>query len=65
VAAAASYVSWAEWRDGLRNLLGTAQRVAMEVSPGCAIPYVSRVDMGTVELIRSLGVEIHTSADLV
>ncbi len=39
----------------------------MEVSPGCAIPYISRVDAGTVEvgLVRSLGVEIVTSADLV
>ena len=61
----AAFVSWAEWREGLRALLGGAGRVAMEVSPGCAIPYVSRVDAGTVELIRSLGVEIVTSADLV
>jgi Xaa-Pro aminopeptidase len=37
----------------------------MEVSPGCAIPYVSRVDAGTVELVRSLGLEVVTSADLV
>jgi Xaa-Pro aminopeptidase len=37
----------------------------MEVSPGCAIPYISRVDAGTVELVRSLGVEVATSADLV
>ena len=37
----------------------------MEVSPGCAIPNVSRVDAGTVELVRSLGVEVATSADLV
>ena len=44
---------------------GGAQRVAMEVSPGCAIPYVSRVDAGTVEFVRSLGLEVVTSADLV
>ncbi len=61
----ATYVSWQSWREGLRALVGTAQRVAMEVSPGCAIPYVSRVDAGTVELVRSLGLEIATSADLV
>lgn len=61
----ATYVSWQAWRDGLAALLSGAGRVAMEISPGCAIPYVSRVDAGTVELIRSLGVEVVTSADLV
>lgn len=61
----ATYVSWQAWRDGLAGLMAAAQRVAMEVSPGCAVPYVSRVDAGTVELVRSLGVEVVTSADLV
>ncbi len=61
----ARYVSWQSWRDGLAALLAGAGRVAMEVSPGCAIPYVSRVDAGTAELVRSLGVEVVTSADLV
>ncbi len=61
----ATYISWQAWRDGLAALMGASQRVAMEVSPGCAIPYVSRVDAGTVELVRSLGVEVVTSADLV
>jgi Xaa-Pro dipeptidase len=63
--AAATYISWADWRDGLHSLMGGASRVAMEVSPGCAIPYVSRVDAGTVDLVRSLGVEVVSSADLV
>ncbi len=62
---AATYVSWPAWTEALRALTRRAQRVAMEVSPGCAIPYVSRVDAGTVELVRSLGLEIVTSADLV
>jgi Xaa-Pro dipeptidase len=62
---AATYISWGDWREGLRALMGGASRVAMEVSPGCAIPYVSRVDAGTVDLVRSLGVEIVSSADLV
>ena len=61
----ATYVSWQSWREGLAALLAGAGRVAMEVSPGCAIPYVSRVDAGTIELVRSLGVEVATSADLV
>ncbi len=62
---ALTYVSWAEWREGLRAILGSAQRAAMEVSPGAAIPYIGRVDAGTVELVRSLGVEVLSSADLV
>jgi Xaa-Pro dipeptidase len=60
-----SYVSWQAWPESLRSLMAGSQRVAMEVSPGCAIPYISRVDAGTVELVRSLGVEVVTSADLV
>ena len=37
----------------------------MEYSPGCAIPYVSRVDAGTVELVRQFGVDVVSSGDLV
>jgi Xaa-Pro aminopeptidase len=37
----------------------------MEYSPGCAIPYIARVDAGTIELVRSFGVEVASSADLV
>jgi Xaa-Pro aminopeptidase len=62
---ALAYVSWADWREGLRAILGGAQRVVMEISPGAAIPYIGRVDAGTVDLVRSLGVEVLTSADLV
>lgn len=36
----------------------------MEFSPDGNIPYVSRVDAGTVDLVRGLGVEVVTSADL-
>ena len=37
----------------------------MQYSPNCAIPYVSLVDGGTLELVRGVGVEIVTSANLV
>jgi Xaa-Pro dipeptidase len=37
----------------------------MQYSPDCAIPYVSMVDGGTLELVRACGVEVVTSADLV
>jgi Xaa-Pro aminopeptidase len=51
--------------DQLRALLGDARPIAMQYSPQNAIPYISRVDAGTVELVRSFGVEVVTSADLV
>jgi Xaa-Pro dipeptidase len=50
---------------GLARMLNGLGRVAMEYSPGCAIPYVSRVDAGTVELVRQLGVNVVSSGDLV
>ena len=50
---------------GLKALLRGMKRVAMEYSPGNAIPYVSRVDAGTVEAVRQLGVEVVSSGDLV
>ncbi|MBM3771652.1 MAG: aminopeptidase P family protein [Acidimicrobiia bacterium] len=50
---------------GLKSLVGGLRRVAMEYSPSCAIPYVARVDAGTVELVRSCGVEVVSSGDLV
>jgi Xaa-Pro dipeptidase len=50
---------------GLRDLLRGVKRVAMEYSPGNAIPYISRVDAGTVEAVRDLGVEVVSSGDLV
>jgi Xaa-Pro aminopeptidase len=51
--------------DGLRTLLQGVGRLAMEYSPECAIPYVSRVDAGTIELVRQSGVEVVSSGDLV
>jgi Xaa-Pro dipeptidase len=50
---------------GLRDLLKGLKRVAMEYSPGNAIPYISRVDAGTVEAVRDTGVEVVSSGDLV
>jgi Xaa-Pro dipeptidase len=50
---------------GLDALLAGAGRVAMEYSPGGAIPYIGRVDAGTVESIRERGVEVVSSGDLV
>ena len=60
-----SYVRWQDLEHQLRAMFGDARRIAMEYSPYCAIPYVSRVDAGTLEMIRGLGMEVFSSADLV
>lgn len=59
------YVSWQSLQDGLRDMLKGKKSVAMEYSPNNSIPYVSKVDAGTVELIRSLGTDVVSSADVV
>lgn len=59
------YVSWEQQRTFLSALLKGRRRIAMQYSPLNAVPYLSRVDAGTIELIRSFGVEVVTSADLV
>src|SRR5918911_1761501 len=68
------YNRWQQLHAHLRDALGIDKRgngsasplrVAMQYSPNNNIPYVSRVDAGTVELVRSFGAEPQTSADLV
>jgi Xaa-Pro dipeptidase len=59
------YRSEREMIAALRGILEGRRRIAMNYSPECAIPYVSRVDAGTVELVRSIGVEVVTAADLI
>jgi len=50
---------------GLTRLLKGVRRVAMEYSRECAIPYLSRIDAGTAEMIRLRGVDSVSSGDLV
>jgi Xaa-Pro dipeptidase len=59
------YRSEREMLDGLRLVLRGQRRIAMNYSPRCAIPYVSRVDAGTLELVRECGVEVVSAADLI
>jgi len=59
------FLGWRELHDKLRAILGAKKTIAMQYSPLNSIPYVSVVDAGTVELVRSFGHEIVTSADLV
>ena len=59
------YSGWDSQVGGIQRILGPAKRIAMQYSPKCAVPYVAMVDAGTIELIRDLGVEVLTSANLV
>jgi Xaa-Pro dipeptidase len=59
------YSTWGEQRTALAALLTGKKRVAMQYSPMCSVPYVSNVDAGTVELVRSMGVEVVSSAELI
>lgn len=56
---AVSYMRWQELEERLKQILAGKKRVAMEYSP--AVPYISKVDAGTVDLVRSFGVEVVSS----
>ena len=60
-----TYLSWRELHSSLKELLKGMKTVAMQYSPMNNIPYVSVVDGGTIELVKSTGVEVVSSADLV
>ena len=59
------YAGLKELEKGLSTILGRAKNVAMQYSPKNAIPYISMVDAGTIETVRSAGAKIVSSADLV
>ena len=59
------YSSWQELEAKLTAMLGDTKTIAMQYSPRNAIMYVSMVDAGTVELIRAMGKEVVSSANLV
>jgi len=59
------YSAHQELDKNLAKILGRAKTIAMQYSPKNAIPYVSNVDAGTVEMVRSLRRKVVSSADLV
>ncbi len=59
------YSAQEELRSNLKKMFGRAKNVAMQYSPKNAIPYVSMVDAGTIELVRGSGTKVVSSADLV
>jgi Xaa-Pro dipeptidase len=61
----AYYAGQQELQSNLRKLLAGAKKIAMQYSPLNQIPYVAKVDAGTIEQVRECGVKIFSSADLV
>src|SRR5205823_2528647 len=59
------YSAWQEQHETLKAMLGPYKTIAMQYSPNNSIPYISLVDGGTIELIRSFGRNIVSSGDLV
>src|SRR5262249_21891887 len=59
------YLRWQELEAGVAALVSGARKVAMEYVPRNANPYVSRVDAGTLDLVRSCGVDVVPSGDLI
>ena len=69
------YASWEQLHAGVRDALASGglrnrrvllRKIAMQYSPMGDVPYVARVDAGTVEMVRAApGVSVVTSADLV
>jgi Xaa-Pro dipeptidase len=59
------YAGLQELEKGLSKILGRAKNVAMQYSPENAIPYISMVDAGTIEMVRGVGAKVVSSADLV
>jgi len=59
------YASYVSLREHLTKALSGAKVIAMEYSPNNAIPYLSKVDGGTIEYIKSFGVEIVSSGNLI
>lgn len=59
-----SYSSWKDLEKALAEIVG-GKNVAMEYSPGDAVPYVDLVPAGVIDLVRAAGAKVTSSADLV
>jgi len=60
-----AYLSWRELHENIKEMVKGCRTVAMQYSPTANIPYVSIVDGGTIDLVRTAGVEVVSSAGLV
>lgn len=58
------FKSWADLETLLAEILKNSPKVAMEYSPFGAVPEISRVDGGTIDLVRRAGAEVVSSGNL-
>lgn len=58
------FSSWEQFIRALQTHVAPLGRVAMEYHPGGGIPYLSRIDAGTLELLRGMGLEVVSSAEI-
>jgi Xaa-Pro dipeptidase len=58
------YRTWQDLENRIESILKGSKHIAMEYSPRNAIPYVSKVDAGTIEMIRGFGITVESSANL-
>jgi Xaa-Pro dipeptidase len=58
------FLSWQSLEEGLKKILSGLKTVAMEYSLGNAIPYISKVDAGTIEMVKKTGVNVVSSMNL-
>ncbi len=59
------YLTWQELEAGIARLVASQRRVAMEYAPRVSNPYVSKVDGGTLEVVRGCGIDLVSSGDLI
>jgi Xaa-Pro aminopeptidase len=58
------YGAWSVLQDAIRTALAGKKKIAMEYSPDGGIPYLARVDAGTVDFVRSTGATVVSSGGL-
>src|SRR5687768_1998380 len=58
------YSGWRALESALSKLV-KGKRIAMEYSPGDAVPYVDRVPAGVIDMVRAAGATVESSANLI
>lgn len=60
-----TYRGWRELEKEVSELVPEGARLAMEVSPGSAVPTLDLVPAGVIDLVRGAGARVESSGDLV
>ena len=60
-----AYEGYRDFDKALKEALKGVRTVALEYSPKASVPAVSRIDAGTLEVIRAVGVQVKSSDTLV